>query len=151
MDAPDRLNKVIEKEKIRCLRDIVHMITQSKLLTDKLRIVSISPITKQEASKLHLMALTDSRLPTVLQCYGIRDHISTDHSPTWHPKTCRYNSSNSRRARPRDGRDCFLDWSARRVGGRYEIYHTHGKPTRYPLCSRFLLGLCEQREQCSSS
>ncbi|EFY99909.1 nuclear pore complex subunit Nup170 [Metarhizium robertsii] len=60
MDAPDRLNKVIEKEKIHCLRDIAHMITQSKLLTDKLRIVSISPITKQEASKLHLMALTDS-------------------------------------------------------------------------------------------
>ncbi|KAK2616776.1 hypothetical protein QQS21_000153 [Conoideocrella luteorostrata] len=60
MDGPDRLNKVIEKEKIHCLRDIAHMITQSKLLTDKLRIVSISSISKQEASKLHLMALTDS-------------------------------------------------------------------------------------------
>lgn len=60
MDSADHLNKVIEKEKIHCLRDIAHMITQSKLLTDKLRIVSISPISKQEASKLHLMALTDS-------------------------------------------------------------------------------------------
>lgn len=60
MEGPDRLNKVIEKEKIHCLRDIAHMITQSKLLTDRLRIVSISPISKQEASKLHLMAVTDS-------------------------------------------------------------------------------------------
>ncbi|GAO18956.1 hypothetical protein UVI_02059370 [Ustilaginoidea virens] len=60
MDGPDRLNKVIEKDKLHCLRDIAHMITQSKLLTDKLKIVSISPISKQEASKLHLMALTDS-------------------------------------------------------------------------------------------
>lgn len=60
MDGPDRLSKVIEKEKMHCLRDIAHMITQSKLLTDKLKIISISPISKQEASKLHLMALTDS-------------------------------------------------------------------------------------------
>ncbi|KAG6012658.1 hypothetical protein E4U54_007381, partial [Claviceps lovelessii] len=60
MDGPDRLNKVIEKEKVHCLRDIAHMITQSKLLTDRLNIVSISPISKHEASKLHLMALTDS-------------------------------------------------------------------------------------------
>ncbi|KAG6007326.1 hypothetical protein E4U21_006137 [Claviceps maximensis] len=60
MDGPDRLNKVIEKEKVHCLRDIAHMITQSKLLTDRLKIVSISPISKQEASKIHLMALTDS-------------------------------------------------------------------------------------------
>lgn len=60
MEAPDRLNKVIEKEKVHCLRDIAHMITQSKLLTDRIRIVSISPIAKQEASKLHLMALTDT-------------------------------------------------------------------------------------------
>ncbi|KAG6029595.1 hypothetical protein E4U19_000882 [Claviceps sp. Clav32 group G5] len=60
MDGPDRLSKVIEKEKVHCLRDIAHMITQSKLLTDRLNIVSISPISKLEASKLHLMALTDS-------------------------------------------------------------------------------------------
>ncbi|KAG6036656.1 hypothetical protein E4U41_005580, partial [Claviceps citrina] len=60
MDGPDRLSKVIEKEKVHCLRDIAHMITQSKLLTDRLKIVSISPISKQEASKLHLVALTDS-------------------------------------------------------------------------------------------
>lgn len=60
MEAPDRLTKVIEKEKMHCLRDIAHMITQSKLLNDRTRIVSISPISKQEASKLHLMALTDT-------------------------------------------------------------------------------------------
>lgn len=60
MEAPDRLNKIIEKEKVHCLRDIAHMITQSRLLSDRTRIVSISTIAKQEASKLHLMALTDT-------------------------------------------------------------------------------------------
>lgn len=60
MEAPDRLTKVIEKEKVHCLRDITHMVTQTKLLTDRIKIVSISPISKQEASKLHLMALTDT-------------------------------------------------------------------------------------------
>ncbi|PFH56451.1 hypothetical protein XA68_16489 [Ophiocordyceps unilateralis] len=60
MEVPDRLNKVIEKDKVHCLRDIAHMITQSKLLNDRMNIVSISPISKQEAAKLHLMALTDT-------------------------------------------------------------------------------------------
>lgn len=60
MEAPDRLTKVIEKQKLHCLRDIAHMITQSRLLSDRTTIVSISPIPKQEASKLHLMALTDT-------------------------------------------------------------------------------------------
>ncbi|RDA83830.1 hypothetical protein CP532_5137 [Ophiocordyceps camponoti-leonardi (nom. inval.)] len=60
MEAPDHLNKVIEKDKVHCLRDIAHMITQSKLLNDRMNIVSISPICKQEAAKLHLMALTDT-------------------------------------------------------------------------------------------
>lgn len=60
MEAADRLNKVIEKEKVHCLRDIAHMISQSKLLTDRTTIVAISPISKQEASKLHLMALTNT-------------------------------------------------------------------------------------------
>ncbi|KAH6890629.1 Non-repetitive/WGA-negative nucleoporin C-terminal-domain-containing protein [Thelonectria olida] len=60
MEAPDRLNKVIEKEKVHCLRDIAHMISQSKLLNDRATIVAISPISKQEASKLHLMALTNT-------------------------------------------------------------------------------------------
>lgn len=60
MEAPDRLNKVIEKEKVHCLRDIAHMISQSKLLNDRATIVAISPISKQEASKLHLVALTNT-------------------------------------------------------------------------------------------
>ncbi|KAH8687014.1 Non-repetitive/WGA-negative nucleoporin C-terminal-domain-containing protein [Ilyonectria robusta] len=60
MEAPDRLNKVIEKEKVHCLRDIAHMISHSKLLNDRATIVAISPISKQEASKLHLMALTNT-------------------------------------------------------------------------------------------
>ncbi len=60
MEAPDKLTKVIEKEKNHCLRDIAHMINSSPLLTNQISIVSISPISSQEASKLHLMALTST-------------------------------------------------------------------------------------------
>lgn len=60
MEAPNKLTKVIEKEKTHCLRDITHMINGSELLKSTMNIVSISPISSREASKLHLMALTDS-------------------------------------------------------------------------------------------
>ncbi|MBE3046103.1 hypothetical protein IMZ48_26905 [Candidatus Bathyarchaeota archaeon] len=43
MEAPNRLTKVIEKEKNHCLRDITHMINFSPLLNDRIQIVSISP------------------------------------------------------------------------------------------------------------
>ena len=54
MEAPNQLTKVIEKEKNHCLRDITHMINFSPLLNDRIQIVSISPISSQERSKLHL-------------------------------------------------------------------------------------------------
>ncbi|KKA27708.1 hypothetical protein TD95_002356 [Thielaviopsis punctulata] len=60
MEAPNKLTKVIEKEKMHCLRDITHMINASSLLNDRISIVSISPISAKEASKLHLMALTST-------------------------------------------------------------------------------------------
>ncbi|KAL0933436.1 nucleoporin nup157 170 [Colletotrichum truncatum] len=60
MDGPNKLTKVIEKERNACLRDITHMITQSPLLNDRTAIVSISAIPAREASKLHLMALTNT-------------------------------------------------------------------------------------------
>lgn len=60
IEAPNKLTKCIEKDKLSCLRDITHMITRSELLTSQTSIVSISPITSTEASKLHLMALTDT-------------------------------------------------------------------------------------------
>jgi nuclear pore complex protein Nup155 len=60
MEAPNRLNKVIEKTKIHCLRDIGHMSDESSLFKEEFQIVSISPISRQEASKLHLMALTST-------------------------------------------------------------------------------------------
>ncbi|KAH6685905.1 nucleoporin Nup157/170 [Plectosphaerella plurivora] len=60
MDGPNKLTKVIEKEKNHCLRDITHMITQSPLLNDRTTIVSISPISSRETPKLHLMALTST-------------------------------------------------------------------------------------------
>lgn len=60
IEGPDKLTKVIEKEKNHCLRDITHMINASPLLTDRASIIGISPISAQEASKLHLMALTST-------------------------------------------------------------------------------------------
>ncbi|OAA66487.1 nucleoporin [Niveomyces insectorum RCEF 264] len=60
IEAPDKLTKVIEKQKNDCLRDCTHMITSSPLLTDRMSIMGISPISAQEASKLHLMALTST-------------------------------------------------------------------------------------------
>ena len=60
MEGPNKLTKLIEKEKNSCLRDITHMINFSPLLNDRIQIVSISPISAQEASKLHIMALTNT-------------------------------------------------------------------------------------------
>ena len=60
MEANGKLTKVIEKELTSCLRDITHMIDRSPLLNDRIEIVSLSAISAQEASKLHLMALTNT-------------------------------------------------------------------------------------------
>ncbi|KAL2022892.1 hypothetical protein VTK56DRAFT_4423 [Thermocarpiscus australiensis] len=60
MEPPQKLTRVIEKDKTSCLRDFAHMADSSPLLTDQTNIVSISPISATEASKLHLMALTDT-------------------------------------------------------------------------------------------
>jgi nuclear pore complex protein Nup155 len=61
MEAPNKLTHVIEKPKELCLRDMTHMLSRrTELLNDRINIVSISPIPSREASKLHLMALTDT-------------------------------------------------------------------------------------------
>ncbi|KAL2176873.1 Non-repetitive/WGA-negative nucleoporin C-terminal-domain-containing protein [Thermothelomyces heterothallicus CBS 202.75] len=60
METPEKLTKVIEKDKTSCLRDFAHMADSSPLFTDRTNIVSLSPIPATEASKLHLMALTDT-------------------------------------------------------------------------------------------
>lgn len=59
MDSPTTLQQVIEKRRHECLRDISHMLNpNSTLLTEMLRIISISPISAKEGSKLHLMVTT---------------------------------------------------------------------------------------------
>ncbi|KAK4126508.1 nucleoporin-domain-containing protein [Parathielavia appendiculata] len=60
MESPEKLTRVIEKDKMSCLRDFAHMADSSPLFTDRTNIVSLSPIAATEASKLHLMALTDT-------------------------------------------------------------------------------------------
>lgn len=58
MDSPTTLQQVIEKKRHEFLRDISHMITQSPLLNTTMKIISISPISAQEGTKLHLIAIT---------------------------------------------------------------------------------------------
>lgn len=60
MESPEKLKRVIEKDKTSCLRDFAHMADSSPLFTDQTHIVSLSPIPATEASKLHLMALTNT-------------------------------------------------------------------------------------------
>lgn len=61
MDGPEKLTRAIEKTKENCLRDITHMLNdRSSLLNERTDIIAISPIASQEASKLHLMALTNT-------------------------------------------------------------------------------------------
>lgn len=60
MDGPTTVTKVIEKEKTSCLRDITHMISASPLLTERMVITAISPISATESPRLHLMALTNT-------------------------------------------------------------------------------------------
>ncbi|KAK4174867.1 putative nucleoporin [Triangularia setosa] len=60
MEGPEKLTKVIEKDKTSILRDFAHLAAPSPLFTDKTTIVSLSPISATETSKLHLMALTDT-------------------------------------------------------------------------------------------
>lgn len=60
MDTPTSLKQVVEKKRQEFLRDISHMISQSPLLDNNLKIVSISPISATEAAKLHLMAVTST-------------------------------------------------------------------------------------------
>ena len=60
MDTPATLSLSIEKKRTECLRDISHMTPPSVLLTNTMQLVSISPISAQEGSKLHLMALTST-------------------------------------------------------------------------------------------
>ncbi|KAF3767257.1 nucleoporin-domain-containing protein [Cryphonectria parasitica EP155] len=77
MDGQNKLVKCIEKDKLSCLREITHMITRSQLLTDQMNIVSISPIHSNEASKLHLMALTDTGCRIFLSATNTASYMSS--------------------------------------------------------------------------
>ncbi|KAK3502922.1 Non-repetitive/WGA-negative nucleoporin C-terminal-domain-containing protein [Neurospora crassa] len=62
MEPSGKLTKVIEKNKVSCLSDMTHMVdlNRNPLLNERVRIVSLSAISAQEASKSHLMALTNT-------------------------------------------------------------------------------------------
>lgn len=88
MDGPEKLTKVIEKEKHHCLRDVAHMINdRSPLLDDRMKIVSLSPISSQEASKLHLMALTDTGCRLFLSATSTASYMMTTASANLAPQS----------------------------------------------------------------
>ncbi|KAI1326107.1 nucleoporin-domain-containing protein [Xylariaceae sp. FL0255] len=60
MQGQDKLTKVIEKSKADFMRDIGHMSGPSPLLNEQMQIVSISPISATEDSKVHLVAVTNT-------------------------------------------------------------------------------------------
>ncbi|KAI1076826.1 nucleoporin-domain-containing protein [Whalleya microplaca] len=61
IEAPKKLTKCIEKTRDDFLRDIAHaMSVTSPLLHERMHIVSISPISAAEDTKVHLMALTNT-------------------------------------------------------------------------------------------
>jgi nuclear pore complex protein Nup155 len=81
MDSPTTLVQVIEKKRGECLRDISHMISQSPLLTTAMRIVSISPISAKEGSRLHLMATTSTGCRLFLSATKGYGYLSTQGAP----------------------------------------------------------------------
>jgi nuclear pore complex protein Nup155 len=60
MDSPTTLALAVTKSRLEILRDISHMIGQTPLLTNSIKIVSINTIPSSEAAKLHLMAVTST-------------------------------------------------------------------------------------------
>ncbi|KAK1749525.1 Non-repetitive/WGA-negative nucleoporin C-terminal-domain-containing protein, partial [Echria macrotheca] len=76
MDGPDKLTKVIEKDKFSCLRDMTHLVDgRSSLLNDQTQIVSLSPISATETSKLHLMAITNTGCRLFLSATSAASYI----------------------------------------------------------------------------
>jgi len=58
--AIDAFQPAVEKKRQEFLRDISHMLSNNPLLPPSMQIVSISPISAQEGSKLHLTAITST-------------------------------------------------------------------------------------------
>lgn len=87
LEAPEKLTKVIEKDKTSCLRDFAHMVDRSPLLTDQTSIVSLSPITATEASKLHLMALTNTGCRLFLSATSSASYTAYGASSTLPPQS----------------------------------------------------------------
>jgi nuclear pore complex protein Nup155 len=81
LDSPTTLVQVIEKRRQECLRDISHMISPSPLLPNSMKIVSISPISAKEGSKLHLMATTSTGCRLFLSATKGYGYLNTQGAP----------------------------------------------------------------------
>ena len=80
------LSLVITKTFNQILNNIAHMTSQSDLISPNMQIVSIHPISSQEASKLHLMATTST---------GCRIYMSATSSYGWGSITDSANTPNN--------------------------------------------------------
>ena len=85
MTAKDGLSLVITKPLSQTLNNIAHM-TSSELISPRMTIVSIHPISSQEASKLHIMATTST---------GCRIFMSATSSYGWSSMTDSSNAPNN--------------------------------------------------------
>ncbi|KAL2061523.1 hypothetical protein VTL71DRAFT_6900 [Oculimacula yallundae] len=81
MDGPVTLTQAIEKRRQECLRDISHMVSQSGLITNSMKIVSISPISQKEGSKLHLMATTQTGCRLFISATRGYGYTNTQNAP----------------------------------------------------------------------
>lgn len=86
MTANGGLNPVITKPLHQTLNNIAHMTSQSDLISPKMQMMSIYPISAQEASKLHLMATTST---------GCRIFMSATSSYGWGSLTDSSNAPNN--------------------------------------------------------
>ncbi|TEA18290.1 Nucleoporin NUP170 [Colletotrichum sidae] len=130
MDGPNKLTKVIEKERNACLRDITHMITQSPLLNDRTSFVSISAIPSREASKLHLMALTNTGCRLFLSATSSASYMIGGVSSNTPPQSMQVQfikfppSENPARAGTNSAGESIIDFSSKalalsRLGARF--------------------------------
>lgn len=77
----DAFQPAVEKKRQEFLRDISHMLSNNPLLPASMQIVSISPISAQEGSKLHLTAITSTGVRLFL-CFENNDIVCTTKAAT---------------------------------------------------------------------
>lgn len=108
MEAPDRLTKVIEKTKMDFMSDVAHHLSvHSPLLSNNMEIVSISPISVSEDSRLHLMAMTNTGCRLFMNATSATYYMSSASQPPQSMQLQAIKFPPSLNAQPRTRNDPF--------------------------------------------